>query len=43
MLQVLGAISQSSVVEKGHGAMQKLFKKRERKKVEKKWTSVQDI
>ena len=45
MLQVLVAISQSFVVEKRHGAMQKLFKKRERKekKVEKKWTSVRDI
>ena len=42
MLQVLVAISQSFVVEKRHGAIQKLLKKRERKekKVEKKWTSV---
>jgi hypothetical protein len=32
MLQVLIAISQSFVAEKRHGAMQKLFKKGERKK-----------
>jgi hypothetical protein len=33
MLQVLVAISQSFVIEKRHGAIQKLFiKKRERKK-----------
>ena len=45
MLQVLVAISQSFVAEKRHGAMQKLFIKKERKekKVEKKWTSVRDI
>jgi hypothetical protein len=37
-------ISLSSVVaEKRHGAMQKLFKKREKKKELKKWTSVRDI
>ena len=41
MLQVLVAISQSFDTEKRHGAMQKLFKKRERKEKnddEKKWT-----
>ena len=32
MLQVLVAISQSFVVEKRHGAMQKLFIKKEEKK-----------
>ena len=31
MLQVIVAISQSFVAEKRHGAIQKLFKKRERK------------
>ena len=44
MLQVIVAISQSFVAEKRHGAMQKLFiKKEEKKRVEKKWTSVRDI
>ena len=32
MLQVLVAISQSFVVEKRHGALQKLFIKKEKKK-----------
>ena len=36
MLQVLVAISQSFVVEKRHGAMQKLFIKKEEKKEMKK-------
>jgi hypothetical protein len=38
MLQVLIAISQSFIVEKRHGAMQKLFIKKEirKKRVEKK-------
>ena len=43
MLQVLVAISQSFIVEKRHGAMQKLFIKKEKRRIEKKWTSVQDI
>ena len=47
MLQVLvDTYLKSFVVEKRHGAMQKLFIKKEEKKekkVEKKWTSVQDI
>jgi hypothetical protein len=45
MLQVLVIISQSFVAEKGHGAMQKLCMKKEKEKkgVEKKWTSVRDI
>ena len=39
MLQVLVAISQSFVAEKRHGAIQKLFiKKKRKKRVEKKWT-----
>ena len=42
MLQVLVAISQSFVVEKRHGAMQKLFIKKKEKRL-KKWTSVRDI
>ena len=36
MLQVLVAISQSFVAEKRHGAMQKLFIKKERKKEKRK-------
>jgi hypothetical protein len=45
MLQVLVAISQSFVTEKRHGAMQKLFIKKERERKEKKrklkkWISV---
>ena len=40
MLQVLVAISQSFVAEKRHGAMQKLFIKKERK--EKKWWEKMD-
>ena len=35
MLQVLVAISQSFDTEKRHGAMQKLFKKREKEKKKK--------
>ena len=35
MLQVLGAISQSFVAEKRHGAMQKLFIKKEKKEMRK--------
>ena len=38
MLQVLVDISQSFVIEKTHGAMQKLFIKKKEK-----WTSVRDI
>jgi hypothetical protein len=40
MLQVLVAVSQSFVTEKRHGAMQKLFIKKKKKRVEKKCTSV---
>ena len=44
MLQVFVAISQSFITGKRHGAMQKLFiKKEEKKRDEKKWTSVLDI
>ena len=44
MFQVLIAISQRFVAKKRHGAMQKLFiKKEEKKRIEKKWTIVQDI
>ena len=35
MIQVLVSISQSFVVEKRHGAMQKLFMKKKKKRVEK--------
>ena len=43
MLQVLVVVSQSFVAEKKHGAMQKLFMKKKKKVLRKKWTSVQDI
>jgi hypothetical protein len=46
MLQVLVDISQSFVVKKRHGSMQKLFtkkRKKEKKRVKKKRASVRDI